>query len=106
MEFLQRPAEHRTPYSGPELYIDPFHISPLDVPARVITEVRKQGPNAGLIFRLGKIILGFPILEPNSVIAPDCDNSKRLTTLGDPVANGEIVADVNTHKQQEKDRQP
>jgi hypothetical protein len=71
----------------PESYIDPFHISPTEVPAWTVAEVGKQGVNAYLVFRLEEHELGFAALQADRIIALDFHHPELTTALRDPVSN-------------------
>ena len=68
-----------------ESYIDPFHISPTEVPAGTVAEVGKQGVNAYLVFRLEEHELSFPVLHADRIIALDFHHPEWITGLRDPV---------------------
>ena len=44
---------------SPSSHIDLFDFFPIEVPARTVAEMRKQGVDATLVFRLVEIELGF-----------------------------------------------
>lgn len=68
----------------------------LQIPARIVAEVREQGVNAGDGFgRDVEIVFGLLILEANRVIRPDLDRSVRIPGLGDGEANAQKIACVD-----------
>src|SRR5208337_2357095 len=71
----------------PESYIDPFHISPTEVPAWTVAEVRKQGVDAYLVFRREEHKLGFAALQTDRIVATDFHHAELTTVLRDPVLN-------------------
>ena len=71
----------------PESYIDPFHISPTEVPAWTVAEVGKQRVNADLVLRREEHELGFAALQADRIIALDSHHSELAPALGDLVPN-------------------
>jgi hypothetical protein len=77
-------------------------LSPtLQIPTGRITEVGKQGVNAGLVLRAVKIEIGLAALLGNSVIALYSDYSKSLAITRNPEANREIISRVDEREEQD-----
>jgi hypothetical protein len=64
------------------------------IPARRVAEVRKQGMNAYLGLRLGKIVFGPAVLFVDRVVGLNGHVRKLITAMGNFVADGEIVSGV------------
>jgi hypothetical protein len=73
--------------ASPESYIDPFHISPTEVPAWAVAEVGKQRVDAYLVFRLEEHKLGLSVLHADRIIALDFHRAEWITGLRDPAPN-------------------
>jgi hypothetical protein len=70
-----------------------------------MSEVRKQGLDAHLGFCGKEIEIVFAILLTNRVIGLDFCHSEWITTLRDPVADEEIVTEVQKQQQQNHGRE-
>jgi hypothetical protein len=74
-------------YPMQESYIDPFNISPTEVPAWTVAQLGKQGVNAHLVLRREEHKLGFAALQADRIVAPDFHHAELATAIRDPVPN-------------------
>ena len=72
---------------SPSSHIDLFDFFPIEVPARTVAEMRKQGVDATLVFRLVEIELGFAVFLGDRIVALNCHNSEGSAVLRHPVPN-------------------
>src|SRR5580700_1590545 len=80
---------------------------PVEVPARSVAEVRKQGVNAGSCFWIAEIIFVLTVLERDRVKPPEFHDFEWITgfLLGQSVAHRTIVGNVDGRQKQDRDGQ-
>jgi hypothetical protein len=84
------------------LDVNPLVRVPVHIPARTVAEVGKYGANANLGLRLGKIVLGSPILLVDRVIGLDGHSGKWVAAVGNLEPDHKIVGCIRERRQQSR----
>ena len=74
---------------------------PLEIPARRVSEVWHQRPDAGPILGLRELIFGLAILFVNHVQRLDGHTPEGLTSFRYPVAKGDIIGSIEQGRQRQ-----
>jgi len=72
----------------------------LDIPARIVAEVGKQGANAHLALRLGKVVFRSAIFFVDRVVGLDGHGRKGFAAFRKFVTDGKIVSGVGDQQQE------